>query len=61
MFPKTVALWIVLPAGCVGAQRNATSSTRGPPLIYSSVTPTSDSTAYDFIGCFGYVRLGQSF
>jgi len=31
-----------------------------PPLIYDSFVPTSDPTAYDFIGRFFYVRIGQS-
>ena len=28
-----------------------------PPTIYDSTTPTSDPTAYDFIGRFFYMRL----
>ncbi len=31
-----------------------------PPLVYDSFVPTSDPTAYDFIGRFFYVRIGQS-
>jgi len=30
---------------------------RAPPLIYDSATPTSDPTAYDFVGRFFYMRL----
>ena len=28
-----------------------------PPVVYNSFTPTSDPTAYDFLGAFYYVRL----
>lgn len=31
-----------------------------PPVVYNSFTPTSDPTAYDFLGAFWYVRLTQA-
>lgn len=32
-----------------------------PPVVYNSFTPTSDPTAYDFVGRFFYVNVGHRF
>jgi len=32
-----------------------------PPVIYNSFTPTSDPTAYDFVGRFFYANVGHRF
>jgi len=34
---------------------------KDPAVIYNGFLAVSDPTAYDFIGRFGYLRLGQSF
>jgi len=34
---------------------------KDPSVIYNGFLAVSDPTAYDFMGRFGYVRVGQSF
>jgi outer membrane receptor protein involved in Fe transport len=34
---------------------------QAPPVIYNSFTPTSDPTAYDFLGRFAYLTVGHRF